>query len=283
MRRLLLLALLLLVPTLARATTAEPTKLAVLYFENSGNPDLQPLRLGLAQMLITDLSGTGNYDVVERSRINELLGELELQKTEAVDQSTAVNMGKLVGAHYLVMGSYFEMMGTLRLDARVVEVETGRVVSVGTSGPAKQLFALEKDLAGSIEGAIATAEEKRVAAGGAARPAKVEAPKEEAPAEEAPTKAEEPATEEPATEESRDEEGPQDPGATRSAPATEPQLAEGDPDRPSDPLGAAMAFSEGLDLLDRKDLSRARQQFQRALELDPSLDDARAELAALAI
>lgn len=277
MRRLLLLALLLLVPTLARATTAEPTKLAVLYFENSGNPDLQPLRLGLAQMLITDLSGTGNYDVVERSRINELLGELELQKTAAVDQSTAVNMGKLVGAHYLVMGSYFEMMGTLRLDARVVEVETGRVVSVGTSGPAKQLFALEKDLAGSIEGAIATAEEKRVAAGGAARPAKVESPKQ-APAKEAPPKAEEPATQE-----SGAEEGPQDPGATRSAPAAEPQLAEGDPDRPSDPLGAAMAFSEGLDLLDRKDLSRARQQFQRALELDPSLDDARAELAALAI
>ena len=277
MRRLVLLFALLLVPTLARATTAEPTKLAVLYFENSGNPDLQPLRLGLAQMLITDLSGTGNYDVVERSRINELLGELELQKTSAVDQSTAVNMGKLVGAHYLVMGSYFEMMGTLRLDARVVEVETGRVVSVGTSGPAKQLFTLEKDLAGSIEGAITTAEEKRVASGGTARPAKVEAPKE-APAEEAPKKAEEPATEE-----SGAEEGPQDPGATRSTPAAEPQLAEGDPDRPNDPLGAAMAFSEGLDLLDRKDLSRARQQFQRALELDPSLDDARAELAALAI
>lgn len=279
MRRLvLLLALIVLMPTLARATTTEPTKLAVLYFENSGNPDLQPLRLGLAQMLITDLSGTGNYDVVERSRINELLGELELQKTSAVDQSTAVNMGKLVGAHYLVMGSYFEMMGTLRLDARVVEVETGRVVSVGTSGPAKQLFELEKDLAGSIEGAITTAEEKRVAAGGAARPAKVEAP-----AEAAPKKAEETATEQPATEESGAEEGPQDPGATRSTPAAEPQLAEGDPDRPSDPLGAAMAFSEGLDLLDRKDLSRARQQFQRALELDPSLDDARAELAALAI
>lgn len=273
MRRLVFLFALLLLPTMVHATTAEPTKLAVLYFENSGNPDLQPLRLGLAQMLITDLSGTGNYDVVERSRINELLGELELQKTSAVDQSTAVNMGKLVGAHYLVMGSYFEMMGTLRLDARVVEVETGRVVSVGTSGPAKQLFALEKDLAGSIEGAIATAEEKRVAAGGAARPAKVEAP-----AEEAPKKAEEPATQE-----SDAEEGPQDPGATRSTPAAEPQLAEGDPDRPSDPLGAAMAFSEGLDLLDRKDLSRARQQFQRALELDPSLDDARAELAALAI
>ena len=50
-------------------------------------------------------------------------------------------------------------------------------------------------------------------------------------------------------------------------------------DPASDPLGAALAFSEGLDYLDRQDIPRAREALRRAVELDPGLDDARAELS----
>ena len=55
------------------------------------------------------------------------------------------------------------------------------------------------------------------------------------------------------------------------------------PAAPADPMGAAIAFSEGLDFLDRKDLTRARKRFERAVELDPTLDDAKTELASLSI
>jgi len=237
--------------------TSEPTKLAVMYFDNSGaNEQLAMLRLGLAQMLITDLSSSGKYDVLERSRLNELLAELELQKTDSVDPNTAVQAGKLVGAHYMVLGSYFELMGTFRVDARVVEVATGRVVSVGTSGTTAGFMDVQKSIAESIEGAIAESEKRRVQSGGAARPDKAE-PTRSTPAP--------PAVKEPEA----------------AAPAKEPEPTPAVVS--ADPLGAAMAFSEGLDMLDSKDIKRARAQFERALELDPSLDDARSELAALAI
>jgi hypothetical protein len=47
---------------------------------------------------------------------------------------------------------------------------------------------------------------------------------------------------------------------------------------PVDSLGAALAFSEGLDALDRRDIPRAREALRRAVELDPTLDDARTAL-----
>ena len=242
------------------ASPAEPpTKLAVLYFENAGNPELAMLRLGLTQMLITDLSGSGKHDLLERGRLNEVLAELELQKSAAVDPATAVAMGKLVGAHYMVLGSYFELLGTLRVDARVVEVSTGRIVSVGESGSASTLLETEKRLALAIEAAVVEAERRRVEAGGAARPS--------------PTRG-----------------TPADPGSTGAATGADRPSATADPaptppapSRAADPLAAALAFSEGLDQLDRKDLSRAKASFRRAVELDPALDDARAELAALTI
>jgi TolB-like protein len=260
----LALLLLLCVSALAPvAGAAEPTKLAVMYFESSASdPKLDMLRLGLAQMLITDLSGSGRYDVVERSRLNELLAELELQRTDAVDPDTAVKAGKLVGAHYMVLGSYFELMGTLRVDARVVDVETGQLVSVGATGTTATFLDLEKQVAKALEGAIADAEARRVERGGAARPDKGEAPPR---TRGAPTESPAPASE-------------PTPASPLPTPAPTPA-----PTQAADPLGAALAFSEGLDLLDRKDLARARARFERALELDPQLADARAELAALPI
>lgn len=284
---LLLLSLLVAAPSVARA---EPVKLAVMYFENSGNPELEMLRLGLAQMLITDLSGTGEYEVVERTRLNELLGELELQKTDTVDQSTAVQAGKVVGAHYMVLGGYFELMGTFRVDARLVDVATGRVVSVGANGTTAGFMDVQKELVGALEGAIAEAEKRRIESGGAPRT------KPKGTWSEDSGDAGDSSGAKTGTTRTRGEAGGAGDGVADGAVAAEPvevgegvavgvgeSVTEEVAAAPKDPLGAAMAFSEGLDLLDRKDLARAREHFERALELDPGLDDARSELASLSI
>jgi len=279
---LLLLSLLVAAPTVARA---EPVKLAVMYFENSGNPELEMLKLGLAQMLITDLSSTGAYEVVERTRLNELLGELELQKTDTVDQSTAVEAGKVVGAHYMVLGGYFELMGTFRVDARLVDVATGRVMSVGANGTTAGFLDVQKELVGALEGAIAEAEKRREESGGAPRTR----PKGEESTGGGASGVLEGETGKTGTTRTRGDAGGG--GAGGGSAGGGAVMAESVDDvaeevataAAKDPLGAAMAFSEGLDLLDRKDLARAREHFERALELDPGLDDARSELASLAI
>lgn len=144
-----------LVCTLALALTAHaapatitPT-VAVIYFDYQGkSEELVPLKKGLASMLISDLAGSDGYRVVERERLEDVLAELKLQASAKIDQTSAVKAGKLLGAHYLVLGSYFDVMKQLRIDARIVEVETGRVLrSAGATGQPEDFVGLEQKLA----------------------------------------------------------------------------------------------------------------------------------------
>ncbi|MEZ4265404.1 MAG: CsgG/HfaB family protein [Myxococcota bacterium] len=139
-------------PEAAETAPTEGPTVAVLYFDYSGeNEEMAVLRKGLAQMLVSDLSGLAGIRVVERERLEEVLAELELQKSRKIDQSTAAKIGKLLGAKYLVLGAYFELMGTLRADARVVEVETGRVIrSFGFHGKPGDFLELEQKLGVSV-------------------------------------------------------------------------------------------------------------------------------------
>jgi curli biogenesis system outer membrane secretion channel CsgG len=140
------------------AAAADPPTVAVLYFDYEGkDADLGPLRKGLAQMLISDLLGTPTIRVVERDRLQEVISELKLQATNKIDQTTAVKAGKLLGARYLVLGGYFDVMKTFRADARVVEVETGKVLfSAGATGKPEDFLSLEQKLAGDLGGYFAT-------------------------------------------------------------------------------------------------------------------------------
>jgi len=129
-----------------------PPTVAVLYFDYTGkNQELEVLRKGLAQMLISDLSGSDAIRVVERDRLEDILGELKLQGSGKVDAQSAAKLGKLLGAKYLVLGGYFDLQGALRVDARIVDVETGRVLkSFGTNGKPGDFLPVEQQVAGDL-------------------------------------------------------------------------------------------------------------------------------------
>jgi TolB-like protein len=87
------------------------------------------LQWGLASMMITQLSGATDLKVVERERLQWLLNELDLQSSpERVDQATAVRMGKLLGASAILLGGFIVQGSRMRIDARLVNVETGEVL-----------------------------------------------------------------------------------------------------------------------------------------------------------
>ena len=140
------------------AKSIKPT-VAVLYFDYGGKKaELEPLREGLAQMLITDLAELREINVVERTRLKAVLEEHDLARSGKVDAASAARVGKLLGARDLVLGSFFDLGGSLRVDARVVEVETGKVVkSVGANGPAADFWGLEHELAGKLADTMRTA------------------------------------------------------------------------------------------------------------------------------
>ena len=136
---------------------SRPT-VAVLYFDYTGkSEELGVLRKGLAQMLISDLGAVDAVRIVERDRLQEILAELKLQGTAKIDPASASKVGKLLGARYMLLGGYFDLLGALRVDARLVEVETGKIVhSVGANGTPGEFLAVEQKVAEAVSGKLAT-------------------------------------------------------------------------------------------------------------------------------
>lgn len=157
---------------LGRAEAGEPVTLAVSYFENTAkSAELDPLRKGFADMLITDLAVADDLAIVERARLDQVLGEIELQKNPYFDRKAAMKLGRGLGAAYLLTGSYLAARGTLRIDVRVIDVETGEVVhTVKVSGPVDDLFGLQRQLAtellDGLGAKLTLIQKKKVGAGG---------------------------------------------------------------------------------------------------------------------
>jgi hypothetical protein len=102
----------------------------------------------LHDQLIDAVVHTDTLDVVERTRLDTILGEQELTKKEITDPNEAARLGKVVGANYFVLGTLADvelektarplpyttqaelnLHGRIKIDFRVVDVETSRVVA----------------------------------------------------------------------------------------------------------------------------------------------------------
>ncbi len=137
---------------LARELSGGPTTssaIGVLPFQLLAKDDeLSALGFALADLLTTDLSRSARISLVERSRLSDVLRELDLARTGRVDSASAPRVGKLVRARRLVLGSVDTLKGELRLRVRVADVETGALdVSLDASAPLTDVLAAEKRLA----------------------------------------------------------------------------------------------------------------------------------------
>ena len=138
------------------APVEDTKRIAILYFDNgSDNAELSRLRKGLADMLISDLSKIKMLNVIERARLEEILKEQKLNNSKEFDASTASKVGKLLGVQYILTGAFFDIMGSMRMDARIIDVETGKIIkSEGIDGPTTTFFDLEKKLVVKIAGGL---------------------------------------------------------------------------------------------------------------------------------
>jgi TolB-like protein len=154
----LLLASLAAAPAAAGQQDARPG-LAVLPFENGGSygrdrEDYDALRRGIAGILIGELSQNPGIRLVDRAETQRILDEQSLAASGRVDAGTAAKVGKLVGARYMVTGTFIDLYGEFRLDARVIDVETGEILKVVRSDPmlkdVRQLYRIIQSVAQRI-------------------------------------------------------------------------------------------------------------------------------------
>ncbi len=159
MRRLSMLALALGLVAAATSADAQDRRpgIAVLPFENGGSygqdkENFEALQRGIPGMLISELSANPAARLVDRSETQRLVDEQNLARDGRVDAATAAKIGKLVGARYMIMGTFVDFYGKFRVDARIVDVETSEILKVVSAGPKdrKELFVLLRGVAEQI-------------------------------------------------------------------------------------------------------------------------------------
>ncbi len=134
---------------LAGAALASPLQaqdaragLAMLPFENAGSYGQdeevsEALRLGIPAMLSSALAAHPSLRVADATRVSQELEARHLRSAERLDAATAGQVGKAVGARYSVTGSFADFYGKFRINARVVDAETGEIVKVVSNDEAK--------------------------------------------------------------------------------------------------------------------------------------------------
>ncbi len=140
----------------AALAAANDPIVSVLYFDNpSKHPELEAMRKGFADLLITDLVAWDGVRVVERDRLEDVIKELEFQQTRFVDQAGALKIGKLVGAKYVVTGSLLLRGKELEVTAKITALPEGLVVvAARESAPEDKIYELEQRLVNQLVAGI---------------------------------------------------------------------------------------------------------------------------------
>lgn len=104
-------------------------QIAVLNFENtSKDSKYDYLSSSIAESLTTFLIKYANNKIVviERNQLEKAVKELALQSSGFTDEKTALQVGKLTNATHIIIGSYTVIDNVIRINARLISVETGK-------------------------------------------------------------------------------------------------------------------------------------------------------------
>jgi curli biogenesis system outer membrane secretion channel CsgG len=80
----------------------------------------------------TIFSNALTYDMITRTKIAEIMQEQNFQYSGLVDDNTAVQFGKLLGAQAIIVGDISGVDYTRRLVFRCLDVETGRILAISS-------------------------------------------------------------------------------------------------------------------------------------------------------
>lgn len=103
---------------------------AVMYFENrSGTSELDWLREGLADMLITGLSRSAQLTVLDRQQLHRLLERTGQRPGETIQPAQALDISRRSQAESFVLGSFARLGEKLRVDLQLYDTRSGRLVA----------------------------------------------------------------------------------------------------------------------------------------------------------
>ncbi|HMB19733.1 MAG TPA: CsgG/HfaB family protein, partial [Spirochaetota bacterium] len=106
------------------------------------------LEIGIADSVSYKLRNVAEYIVVDRTNVDKLMQEVALGQTGVIDEASAKEAGKALGADLIVVGNFQKFGNQVRISARIVEVESHKVLKqVQATGILDQIFDLQDQIA----------------------------------------------------------------------------------------------------------------------------------------
>jgi len=129
-------------------TVSKQIRVAVLDFENKTKYGARSLADSAAEILVSEMSQSGAFIIVERKKLDAILQEMELQLSDLTEGDRTSEVGKLLNCEYLLSGvvSNFGLKteghdvllakqktqtAQAEVDIKVMSVETAEIVFSG--------------------------------------------------------------------------------------------------------------------------------------------------------
>ncbi len=107
---------------------AERMSLTVLPFDQTG--DLTAASDACQDFLLDALVNQDRFQVVERNKLDIILREQKLSRTNLFEEKTAIKIGRLVAAQSLIAGSIIQSRLGSEIIARMIDTETSDILAV---------------------------------------------------------------------------------------------------------------------------------------------------------
>lgn len=109
--------------------------IAVLPFDNGGSygqdrENFEALQVGLPLILSSTLAAHPGARIVEAGAMRDAMSRQQLGPGRRFDAASAIAVAKGAGARYAVTGSFADFYGKFRINARVVDAESGQILKV---------------------------------------------------------------------------------------------------------------------------------------------------------
>ncbi|HXG91734.1 MAG TPA: protein kinase [Blastocatellia bacterium] len=130
---------------LAGAPTQLENALAVMTFSNITKEAADDwIGSGIAETVTADAKKIHGLSVIGRERIFEVLKNLNSGQLGEFDETLAIDIGRRLGARWILSGGYQKIGEMIRITARVIEVTSGEIIkTVKIDGKISEIFDLQ--------------------------------------------------------------------------------------------------------------------------------------------
>ncbi len=127
------------------AVVTPENSIAVITFANiTREPADEWIGSGIAETVSNDLKNVQGLTVIGRERVFDALRNLDPGEEQSQDDRFGIEIGRGLGARWIVSGAYQRLGQVIRITARFVDVATGAVLrNVKIDGALAEIFALQ--------------------------------------------------------------------------------------------------------------------------------------------